>query len=345
VPEAPRRRCGPEWPEVEPGNRAPARRRCGPEWPEEEPGNRALACIRLEPEQWTARADEYAERAEAFVAPHLKRARAGEPHPVWDFLFSYYSLRPGQLRCWHPGYGVLLAGDEAIRRYHGRRGYTADEAGVTVSQTYLRSRLDTICCVARLLRATARRPARLNCFGLHEWAMVYRDGAVRHERVPLRLGAATDAVVESEVAGPLRCSHFDAFRFFSAAFKADMLPRNAGSPSRATQQDWEQPGCLHANMDLYKWSYKLSPLIESEVLLDCLDLAAAAREVDMRASPYDLRGYGYTPIAVEQAAGRAEYVRCQKAIASRAAQLRAALLTRCDLLLQRAGAGIRATGR
>jgi hypothetical protein len=296
----------------------------------------------MDPEQWTARAEAYAERVDTFVAPHIKRARAGEVHPVWDFLFRYYNLRPGQLRCWHPGYGVLLAGGQAIRRYRGRRGYATDGVGVTVSQTYLRSRLETISFVARLLQATARRPARLNCFGLHEWAMVYRDDAVRHERVPLRLGAAgTDAVVEGELAGPLRCSHFDAFRFFSA----DAVPRNAGAPSRATQQDWEQPGCLHANMDLYKWSYKLSPLIESELLLDCLELAAAAREIDMRASPYDLRGYGYTALAVERAAGRAEYVRCQQAIASRAAPLRAALLARCDLLLQRAGAGSRGTGR
>jgi hypothetical protein len=293
---------------------------------------------RLDPGQWTTHADDYAERVETLVAPHLKRARVGERHPVWDFLFSYYNLRPGQLRCWHPGYGVLLGGREAIRRYGGRRGYTADDAGVTVSETYLRSRLDTISFVAHLLEATARRPARLNCFGLHEWAMVYRDGAMRHERVPLRLGAAgTDAVVEAEVAGPLRCSHFDAFRFFSAAFKADMSPRNAGSPSRATQQDWEQPGCLHANMDLYKWCYKLSPLIDSALLLDCLELAAAAREIDMRASPYDLHEYGYAPIAVEQPSGRAEYVRCQKAIAARAAPLRAALLAQCDLLLQAAG--------
>ena len=228
-----------------------ARRRCGPEQPEEKSGNRAPVGVRLDAAEWMARVDEYAERAETFVAPHLKRARAGQAHPVWDFLFSYYNLRPGQLRCWHPGYGVLLRGAEAIRRYGGRRGYTAFDAGVTVSDAYLRSRLDTIEFVGRLLEATARRPAQLNCFGLHEWAMVYRDGAVRHERVPLRLGASgTDAVVETEVAGPLRCSHFDAFRFFSPAFKADALPRNAGSPSRATQQDWEQPGCLHANMDL-----------------------------------------------------------------------------------------------
>jgi hypothetical protein len=259
---------------------------------------------------------------------------AGQPHPVWDFLFSYYRLRPGQLRCWHPGYGVLLAGGVAIRSYRGRRGYHTDADGARVGEAYLRSRLDTITFVARLLRATARRPARLNCFGLHEWAMVYRSNAVRHDRVPLRLGAAgTDAVVESEIARPLRCSHFDAFRFFTV----DAKPRNAGSPSRATQQDWEQPGCLHANMDLYKWCYKLSPLIDSELLLDCLELAAAAREIDMRASPYDLRSYGYAPIAVESPAGRAEYVRCQNAIARHAAPLRAGLLTRCDLLLQAAG--------
>jgi hypothetical protein len=253
---------------------------------------------------------------------------------VWDFLFSYYRLRPRQLRCWHPGYGMRLAGAEAISRYRHRRGYTCDGAGVAVSHDYLRSRLETISFVMGLLRATAGRPAQLNCFGLHEWAMVYRSDAVRHDRVPLRLGAAgTDTVVEAEIAGPLRCSHFDAFRFFSP----EAAPRNAGSPSRSAQQDWEQPGCLHANMDLYKWSYKLSPLIESEMLLDCLELAAAAREVDMRASPYDLSAYGYKPIPVEDAAGRAEYVRCQKAIATRAAPLRAALLARCDLLRQAAG--------
>ena len=291
------------------------------------------AC-RLDAEQWTARARDHAARVEGFVAPHAKRAQVGEPHPVWDFLFSYYSLRPRQLRCWHPGYGVTLAGDEAVRRYRDRRGYSVVVSGVTVSREHLISRLETISFVARLLRATTQRPAQLNCFGLHEWAMVYRSGGVRHDRVPLRLGVAgTDTVVENEIAGPLRCSHFDAFRFFTD----EAAPRNAGSPSRATQQDWEQPGCLHANMDLYKWSYKLSPLIDSELLLDCLELAAAAREIDMRASPYDLSGYGFTPIAVENAAGRAEYVRCQKAIADRAEPLRAALLARCDLLLQVAG--------
>ncbi|HYB36943.1 MAG TPA: 3-methyladenine DNA glycosylase [Mycobacterium sp.] len=283
--------------------------------------------------EWTARADRYRGRVERFLSPHL--TRRGDP--VWDFLFTYYSLRPGQLRCWHPGYGVVLTGDDAVRRYRGRHGYTARRDGVTVSDDYLRSRLDTIGFVVRLLRATAQRPARLNCFGLHEWAMVYRSTTVRHDGVPLRLTpSATDAVVESM---PLRCSHFDAFRFFTAPFMAEVAARNVGMPSRATQPDWEQPGCLHTNMDLYKWCYKLSPLIDSELLLDCLELAAAAREVDMRASPYDLSGYGYSPIAVENRVGRAEYARCQQTIAHRAAPLRAALLARCDLLLRVAKCG------
>ena len=205
----------------------------------EEPSNRAS--IRLDAQQWTARADDYAMRVETFVAPHARRARAGESHPVWDFLFSYYSLRPGQLRCWHPGYGVSLAGGDAVRCYRGRRGYIADADGVMVSTSYLHSRLDIISFVARLLRATARRPARLNCFGLHEWAMVYKaDPEELRHRVPLRLGRdGTDAVVESM---PLRCTHFDAFRFFTGSAR----PRNAAQLSRADQIAVEQLGCVHA---------------------------------------------------------------------------------------------------
>ncbi len=108
----------------------------------------------------------------------------------------------------------------------------------------------------------------------------------------------------------------------------------AGVPTRAAQRDWEQPGgCLHANMDLYKWCVKLGPLVNSELLVDCLELASDARALDMRASPYDLSDFGFEPIAVEEPAGRAEYVRCQGVIAERAAPLRAALLAWCERLL------------
>ncbi|WBP97063.1 3-methyladenine DNA glycosylase [Mycolicibacterium neoaurum] len=284
---------------------------------------------------WTAREAAHRRRVETFVAPHLQRARRGEPHPVWDFLFTYYSLRPRQLRRWHPGFGVALSGPDA-RRFLDRTGYTERDGLVGVSDELLRARRATVEFVATLLRGTARRPARFNCFGLHEWAMVYRSDEVRHGAVPLRLGAAgTDAVVESM---PLRCSHFDAFRFFTPA----AATRNAEQLTRDGQLAAEQPGCLHSGMDLYKWAYKLGPLVESELVVDCLELAADARVLDMCASPYDLTDYGFAPVAIETAAGRAEYAKAQQDIAHRAVPLRAALLARCDALLARLPAPVRA---
>jgi hypothetical protein len=85
--------------------------------------------------------------------------------------------------------------------------------------------------------------------------------------------------------------------------------------------------------DPCKWCYKLGPLIDSEPLVDCLELAARAREPDMRARPCELRGYGYAPIAIERPAGRGQYVRTQLDIAQRAAPLRDALGDRCEVLV------------
>jgi hypothetical protein len=281
---------------------------------------------------WRAREESHRDRARRIVDSHADRARRGEAHPVWDFLFTYYRLRPRQLRRWHPGYGVVLAGDGA-RTYLCRSGYGAHRAGVTVTRAHLLARTETVAFIAGLLRATAARPARLNCFGLHEWAMVYRTKSVRHQQVPLRLGpSGTDALVESM---PLQCSHFDAYRFFTAP----AARRNAFDLTRDAQAATEQPGCVHANMDLYKWCYKLGSLVDAGLLLDCLELAADARELDMRASPYDLRGYGFTSIAIDQPAGRVEYVRAQQDIALRAAPLREGLADRCDLLLNAATVG------
>jgi hypothetical protein len=279
---------------------------------------------------WLARERRHQARVDRFLDPHLRRMRVGEAHPVWDFLFTYYSLRPRQLRRWHPGFGVVLSGD-AARRYLERTGYGSHPRGVTVTRDHLTARAATVRFIAELLHATAARPARLNCFGLHEWAMVYRAPKIRHAQLPLRLGAAgTDAVVESM---PLRCSHFDAYRFFTEP----AAQRNTQTLTRDSQIATEQPGCIHAAMDCYKWAYKLGPLVCSDLVMDCLDLAADARALDMRASPYDLSGYGFDPIAIETSAGRAEYVRAQQDIAERAAPLRDTLAQRCEVLLVHAG--------
>ena len=278
---------------------------------------------------WRERAEAHAARADALTADHRARRAAGETHAVEDFLHTYYPTRPGQLRRWHPGAGVVLDGTGPdVDERRGWRWYTGEGTRTWVdAQAFLTERGSTVAFVRELLARTAARPAQLGCFGLHEWAMVYRDGDSPRHPLPLRLGAVgTDEVVE---ALPLRCSHIDAFRFFTP----DAVPLNELRPTRATQVDLEQPGCLHANMDLYKWALKLGPAVASELVLDCFELALDVRRLDMRASPYDVSGYGLEAVAVETPAGRAEYVRHQRAFAEQAADLRARLVEACDAVL------------
>nr|WP_098959338.1 3-methyladenine DNA glycosylase [Pseudonocardia sp. N23] len=282
----------------------------------------------LDGPRWRERAAAHRDRVARWTVPHRERRRRGEAHPVLDFLFTYYSLRPAQLERWDPGPGVVLrdAGE-----YVGRPGYTGTADGVALDPASLPRLAGTAGFVGGLLSATLSRPARFGCFGLHEWAMVYRSGAPRHGAVPLRLGpAGTDAVVESL---PVHCTHYDAFRFFTD----DARPRNALTPTRESQVELEQPGCLHATMDLYKWAYKLAPACPSELLADCLELAVDVRELDMRASPYDLAAHGYAPVRIETPAGRAEYARAQACFAERAAPLRARLITLCETLTHSLG--------
>ncbi len=284
----------------------------------------------LDEPTWSARRAAHEARVDAWVGPHLERRRDGVPHPVQDFLFTYYSQRPAALRRWHPGYGVALAGAE---EYLPLKGYgrvsTGSTDGATVTDEFVRSQRPLVEALHRLLSATASRPAQLGCFGMHEWAMVYRLGQdeVRHASWPLRLGTdGTDEVVESH---RIACSHFDAYRFFTDAAR----PRNLLSPGRDDRADFEQPGCLHAGMDLYKHAYRLSPMVCSDLVADCFELAREIRVLDMRASPYDLSALGYSPVRVETPEGKREYAAAQKEFSERGAPLRQRLVEETERLL------------
>jgi len=264
------------------------------------------------------------------MAAHLSRHHEARKHPVEDFLFTYYVYRPAQLRRWHPGPGIALEGASERAEWAGYR--YADGAAALDLESFLATRAPTVRFVANLLSATAARPAHLGCFGLHEWAMVYRQTPQqrRHGEWPLRLGqAGTDEVVESH---QIRCSHFDAFRFFTDLAR----PLNTLDPQRNSQVGMEQPGCLHANMDLYKWAYKLSPATPSDLTADCFDLAREVRELDMRAAPYDLRPLGYEPVEIETPDGKATYVDAQRDFGARAQVLRDRMIDTCHTLLQAA---------
>ena len=119
--------------------------------------------------------------------------------------------------------------------------------------------------------ATASRPPRLNCFGLHEWAMVYRQTPeqVRHFGWPLRLGHKGTDELSSRRRSDVDTS--TRFRFFTPPAP----PRNAAAADAGGQVELEQPGCLHGNMDLYKAAYKLEPYVPSELVADCFELAVA----------------------------------------------------------------------
>jgi hypothetical protein len=199
---------------------------------------------------------------------------------------------------------------------------------VAVTEEYVASQRPLLEQLHVLLSATADRAPQFGCFGLHEWAMVHRsaDFGTRHDW-PLRLGQdGTDAVVESH---RVACSHFDAFRFFTPSAR----PLNTLQPGRDDRASFEQPGCLHAGMDLYKHAFRLSPMVPSELVADCFELAREIRVLDMRAAPYDLSDLGFEPVRIETAEGKAAYVEAQRSFAERGAPLRARLVAECERLL------------
>lgn len=282
----------------------------------------------LDPDAWRPLEARHHAVVDEVVVPHLHRARTGVKHPVIDFLFTYYSQSPAKLRRWHPGWrlGLVTAPDDPRASWRFQR-YDAGVASVDLP-AFLDRHTRRLRDTRNLLSATAGRPAQYGCFGLHEWAMVYQSSPeeLRHARWPLRLSRSeTDQVME---AGQLRCTHFDAFRFFTPP----AAPRNLTSLSRDSAVVNEQPGCLHAGMDLYKWAYLLTPAVDSELVWDAFQLAMEIRELDMQAAPYDLRDLGYEPVEIETASGRAEYVRRQRGFAGRGHAIRARLMAQIDAI-------------
>jgi hypothetical protein len=168
--------------------------------------------------------------------------------------------------------------------------------------------------------------------------MVYRSPEVRHQTTPLRLPADEIArVVETD---GLRCTHFDAYRFFTPA----ALPLNRIPLTRQDTDEYDQKGCLHVAMDLYKYAFKIAPWSSGELIADAFLLAWECRQIDMRASPYDLRAFGLEPIRIESKEGREEYVERQRELSAKSEPVRDRLIGEyrrvlCALLSEKDGSG------
>lgn len=278
---------------------------------------------------WRTRADAHRARVAPYTGPWRERRARGGVHPVYDFLFQYYPYSPGKLESWHPNPGESLeASADAHERFSApvyRSAGDVIERDAGAMSAADRGRLTQ---TVQVLRATQERPANFGCFGMHEWAMVYRGTEVRHQATaPLRLAQAeVDAFVESR---PVACSHFDAFRFFAPQAR----PLNRLPLAWESRYDHEQPGCIHANMDLYRWAYASMPWIGSDLLAECFLLAVALRELDMQAAPYDLTAFDVVPVCIETASGRDEYQTRQRALSARAGVLRARLIDSISAVL------------
>ena len=242
-------------------------------------------------------------RLETDLNAYVRDRSMHRADPVFDFLFEYYRFSPAKmLRC--------LQGTDSV----------ADPS------TFPASREGGLAWVMTLLQGIDTRPVSIGCDGLHEWAMVYGQDDVRHPQLPLRLSRKErDAFVE---ASPIRCSHFDAFRFFTQ----DAVPLNRLQPHSESRHELEQGGCLHANMDLYKWAYSFHPWTSDTLVIDTFMLAREIRVLDMCASPYDVTSLGLEPVAIETQEGREVYRRRQTEFAQRAALLRQRILAELRLL-------------
>ena len=274
----------------------------------------------LPPNVWHDLRDEHRTKVLPWITPRLERRSRHESHPVDDFLFEYYPISTNKLLNWHPGFGYDLEASEIEFEEFPIGSYEFAENIISIRREWLAKNQEAAIGLIDFLAKTHERSIRSGCFGLHEWAMVLGAEDVRHEKWPLRLSQEEIRATIDEVG--LRCTHFDAFRFFTPI----AAPLNPLQLTPVDRNEVEQPGCLHANMDLYKYAQRFAPIVGSEIVRNTFELAKDIRTVDMQTAPYDLADLGVIPIPVETQAGREEFARLQITFAQRAQTLRTHLI-------------------
>src|SRR5690606_37217845 len=108
-----------------------------------------------------------------------------------DFLFSYYSFSRGQLVRWSPGILVGLESNSQSnldwKEYYTKRGSLC----YIDPKTFPSHRIPYVKWAIQFLSLTIERTPIFHCFGLHEWAMLYKSDSKQHPQVPLRVSQST----------------------------------------------------------------------------------------------------------------------------------------------------------
>ena len=132
----------------------------------------------LESVHWKQAMADHKDRVQEWTTPYKKRRSKTESHPVHDFLFSYYSYSIGRLESWHPPAGTHLefspTENKHIPSHFSENYYTKKGGYLFLDPTKSVSRLNSHRWILQLLEHTQKNKPIYGCYGMHEWAMVYK---------------------------------------------------------------------------------------------------------------------------------------------------------------------------
>jgi hypothetical protein len=138
-------------------------------------------------EAWTSRAKKHDALIHPITDAFLKRRGLGQTHAVHDFLFTYYSCSPLKLKQWVPSFEEELEMTDSIRQdYSWLTDYwfSLNEGMLSLRKERIhKSARAQARFIADLCANISQRAPRFGCYGLHEWAMVYKESAeaLRHK--------------------------------------------------------------------------------------------------------------------------------------------------------------------
>jgi hypothetical protein len=295
----------------------------------------------LSRESWLKALDAQAQRVQTLLQGNGLQQKN---HPIYNFISSYYHFKPEILFQFSPDLETtLMFNDESDLVHLSKRGRSMCVDRIHFDPTNMQfssKQIEAFRKTHRILLSVHNRPPTLNCFGFHEWAMLYSEASSVDLKQDLPLRVSRESIRDVLMTNKLRCSHYDAFRFFTK----DSMPLNTVNVnlSRMNQEISEQPGCVHVHMDMFKWSFKIFPFISSELLTDTLSLSLQARSLDMRASPYDLKAcsnlgamFNPEPILVETPSGRRDYQKYQMELYAKSKPIREKLISAYSLFLSK----------
>ena len=162
----------------------------------------------------------------------------------------------------------------------GRQARRGLDVGRFLDRRGDRSRSSPTC--SRDRRPAGRSWAASACTS-GRWSTATAEGEVRH--AACRCGwaqAGTAAVVEPH---PVRCTHFDAYRFFTPPRAA--AQRAAAHPGRPSAS-WSSPAACTPPWTSTSGPTSSAPACPASWLPTASSSPREVRELDMRASPYDL---------------------------------------------------------